>query len=450
MDVTLTHFVRALRTTGLPVSPAETLDGFRVLQFVGLRDPALLEAALSLTLAKTPDDKGRFADCFDRFFHQLGFQGSVKQTLVSQAPAADVLAVITPLRPDIRELTEAVLTGNHDLPALKLQQAVHRVGLERMASLRDKGHYVRKIEAVLGIDELEQFVSGEEPAHASAELNVLRYLRRYLHQEVHDYIDAQFELKVDATGRQALLAAALQSTLAQLPPGYFDAVDAVVDKLARTLARNHRRRNRRNVRGSIDLRRMLRDNMAMDGNLFKLRWRRQVRERGTVYVVCDVSNSVRSIARFLLMFLYSLSDALPDIRVFAFSNRLGEVTDTFRRHGAQPAVEAAIFDWGAGTTDYGRAMVDLRAAIHERLGNRDTLIVLGDARGNYFDPKVDVFRELANRTRRVYWLNPEPADRWADGDSEMARYAPYCFRVQTCNRLRDIEQFADRLLEATR
>ena len=40
--------------------------------------------------------------------------------------------------------------------------------------------------------------------------------------------------------------------------------------------------------------------------------------------------------------------------------------------------------------------------------------------------------------------------RWREGDSEMRRYAPYCFRVETCNKLRDIERFADQLLTATR
>ena len=32
----------------------------------------------------------------------------------------------------------------------------------------------------------------------------------------------------------------------------------------------------------------------------------------------------------------------------------------------------------------------------------------------------------------------------------MSRYAPHCFRVETCNKIRDIERFADRLLVAAR
>lgn len=449
VEVTLTRFVRALRSTGLPVSPAETLDGFRVLECVGLTDRQLLQDALSLTLAKTPADKGLFADCFDRFFHQLGFQATAKKTLLDQAAPEAVDASLEGLSSDIRELSRAVLHDQHDLPALRLQRAANAVGLDAMATLRDKPHYIRALERALSIDELARYVQ-DQPGDDSAELRVLRYLRRFLHQEVKDYVDAQYQLNVDASGKQALVNSALQSTLSQLPPDYFQAVDAVVEKLAKTLARQHRRRRRRDRRGQLDIRRMLRDNMAMDGALFNLRWQKQKRERSTVYVICDVSNSVRSIARFLLMFLYRLSDVLPEVRAFAFSNQLGEITDAFKHSSAELAVENAIYDWGGGTTDYGRAMVDLRDAVHERLDNRATLIFLGDARGNYFDPKVDVFREMANRAKQVFWLNPETSDRWADGDSEMARYAPYCFRVQTCSRLRDIERFADRLLASTR
>jgi uncharacterized protein with von Willebrand factor type A (vWA) domain len=167
-------------------------------------------------------------------------------------------------------------------------------------------------------------------------------------------------------------------------------------------------------------------------------------------VVCDVSNSVAAIARFLLLFLHGLTEVLPQVRAFAFSNRCGEVTDQFRAHGVERAVEEAMFRWGKGATDYGRALVDFRELVQQDLNHRSTLIFLGDARGNYFDPRLDVFRSLTTRVKQTYWLNPETRDRWDDGDSDMRRYAPHCLRVDVCRGLKDIERFADRLLNATR
>ena len=65
---TLTEFVKALRGAGVPVSTAETLDAVRVTEQLGYVDRGRLKAGLSLALAKTEQDKLRFAQCFDDFF----------------------------------------------------------------------------------------------------------------------------------------------------------------------------------------------------------------------------------------------------------------------------------------------------------------------------------------------------------------------------------------------
>ena len=169
-----------------------------------------------------------------------------------------------------------------------------------------------------------------------------------------------------------------------------------------------------------------------------------------MFVLCDVSGSVAQVARFLLLFLYELADVLPNVRSFAFSSTLGEVTDTFSRKAGEDAVEEALFVWGKGTTDYGRAFRDFRELCGRDLDRRSTVVVLGDGRNNYFDPNAKLLKEISNRVKQVFWLNPETRDRWADGDSEMRHYAPYCLQVKTCNRIDHIESFADRLLTAAR
>ena len=238
--------------------------------------------------------------------------------------------------------------------------------------------------------------------------------------------------------------------LDQLPVAYHREVRQVVERLAAKLAKEHRRRRKRARRGVLDMKKTLRSNLAYDGALFDLKWRREKREPATVFVLCDVSNSVARVARFLLLFLYELTDVLPNIRAFAFSSRLGEVTDIMRDQPTEVAIEEALFGWGKGNTDYARAFADFRDLCACDINQHATLIVLGDARCNYYDPRTDIFERLTRRAKQTFWLNPETRDQWREGDSEMARYAPYCFRVETCNKLRDIERFADRLLLMTR
>ncbi len=451
MEVTLARFVHALRSAELAVSPAETLDAFAVVQAVGIEDPTVLRDALALTLAKSREEKRRFADCFQRFFQQLAFHQPAKPTLLRQVDGDELLRRTAPLvGPALQALLRGVLKHDQGQLAWLVQQRAEQLDLAHMQSLRDKGRLAGRLADALGMTELQQLLERGEPRDAPALQGALRYLRQYVQDQVNDYVDQQYRLLVDATGRRAIIEAALSGNLDQLPPGYHQEVDRVVRKLAARLARNHRRRRRRADRGKLDIKHTLRDNVAYDGALFHLRWRQKRQERATVFVICDLSSSVSRIARFLLMFLYELADVLPSVRTFGFSNRLGELTALFQQHDTARAVEEALFTWGKGTTDYGQALFDFREQIGRDLDRHSIVIFLGDARGNYYPPRVELLREIARRARQVFWLNPETPDRWGDGDSLMRHYAPLCLRVDTCTRLQDIERLADRLLTATR
>ena len=451
MELTLARFVHALRSADLPVSPAETLDAFTVVQQVGIADPRLLHDALALTLAKTRDEKARFTDCFDRFFHQLAFQQPAKPSLLRAVDAERLLERLAPIAPPaLQQLIEQVLNDDRTTLAWQVQREAQAIALHEMQSLRDKRQLAEQLLQRLGAEQLQTLLLSPALADDGAALGVLRYVRQYLREQVQAYVDGQYALLVDASGKRALLEAALAGNLDQLPPGYYQDAARVVEKLAARLLKQHRRRRRRAARGVLDIRRSLRDNMAYDGALFSLRWRQRRVQRARVYVVCDLSGSVSRVARFLLMLLYDLAEALPDLRVFVFSNRLGEVTDLFRQQGPERAIEEALLTWGRGSTDYGRALLDFRELVQADLDHRSTLIFLGDARSNYYEPRVDVLRSLSARVRQVFWLNPESRERWGEGDSLMPRYAPYCLRIDNCSRLSDIERFADRLLTVSR
>lgn len=450
MDVTFTRFVAALRNAEVRASPAETLDAFDILQRVGVRDRALLRDALSMALAKTKEEKSRFEDTFERFFLQLAFREPAKRTFLRGVRPRDLLDRLDGrVGTDLLTTLEHVLADDRDRLALRVQQAADAAGVLEMRSLREKSRAAERIGRALAIDELDAALGAGQGGLDGDDQTLLRYLRQYMRQQIRDYVDGQYRLHVDPTGKRALLEAALTSNLDQLPVAYREEVRRVVEKLAQRLARDHRRRRKRARRGVLDIKRTVRRNVAYDGAIFDLRWRRQVREKPTVYVLCDVSSSVARVARFLLLLLYELTDLLPNIRAFAFSSRLGEVTDVFESKPSEEAIEEALFTWGKGNTDYARAFLDFRELCGGDLDRRSTLIVLGDGRNNYYDPRADLFEELTRRCRQTFWLNPESRDQWREGDSEMRRYAPRCTSVTTCNRISDIERFADRLLAST-
>ena len=451
MELTFGRFVTALRNADVGASPAETLTAFEIVERIGIADKTLLKDSLALALAKSRDEKARFDETFERFF-ALAFRDRPKSSFVRRV---DRDAMLTQIRTDasagLAESVANVLDDERDRLALRIHRAAAEADIHKIKSLREKSLYGRRIGTALGLDELDVYLDrGGSGTGDGTTREFLRYLRHYFRQQVGDYVDAQYKLHLDASGKRAILEAALKSNLDQLPVAYHQDVRRVVEKMAEKLAKDHRRRRKRARRGVLDIKKTIRRNVAYDGALFDLRWRQEKREPGAVFVLCDVSNSVARVARFLLLFLYELTDVLPNIRAFAFSSRLGEVTDVMRDRATEIAIEEALFTWGKGNTDYARAFADFRELCGSDINQHSTLIVLGDARSNYYDPRPDLFEELTRRAKQTFWLNPETRDQWREGDSEMRRYAAYCSSVATCNKLRDIERFADRLLLITR
>jgi uncharacterized protein len=446
MDVTLTRFISALRKTELSVSPAETLDALAVVRHVGIDDRTLLRDALRLTLAKTVDEKERFDACFDRFFHQLAFRQPAKRSFFRALDVESSLALMQTRSPaSVYHLFHAVITDQRDALALRVQEVGHDAGISRMRHLRERSTFAAVISHELGVPDLERLLQSPGAGLHSDLAAALRYVRHYVIEQVREYVDTQYRLNVDASGKKAIIDAALKANLTHLQPGYEAEMRRVIRRIADRLSKEHRRR-RRARRGQLDIKRTIRHNLAYDGAFFDLHWRRHRRERATVFAICDVSGSVSRVARFLLLLLYQLSEVLPNIRTFAFSSELAEVTEVFRRKPVEAAIEEVLFDLGKGNTDYGRALSDFRALALNDVTRRSTVIILGDGRNNFYDAKPERLKEIALRANRVLWLNPETEENWGTGDSEMPRYAPHCFRVRRCNSLRDLERFAEELV----
>ena len=140
---------------------------------------------------------------------------------------------------------------------------------------------------------------------------------------------------------------------------------------------------------------------------------------------------------------------LPDVRSFAFTHRLVDVSGHFDRDPPHIAIERVLDQVGGTGTNYGTMLRDFATQELPKVDRRTAVIILGDGRSNRAEPEVEVMRELHKRARRVVWLNPEPRSFWALGDSEMPRYAPHCHTVRECGTLVQLERAVDNLLRNT-
>ncbi len=146
------------------------------------------------------------------------------------------------------------------------------------------------------------------------------------------------------------------------------------------------------------------------------------------------------------MLIYNLNDVIPDIRSFAFSHRLVDIGDQLDESDLDDAIVKVLKEVGQGSTDYGEALRNLQTDHWDAIDRRTSVIMLGDGRSNYGNPRIGIFRELQSQAKRVIWLNPEGKTTWGTGDSEMLRYKPFCDVLMTCRTVKDLERVIDQIL----
>lgn len=479
MSEVLGDFIRALRAADIRVSTSESIDAGNVVGLVGLDDRQTLRNALSQVLAKSEDEKQAFEETFDIFFAFDQFKdrppaanendeepepresdggdgGSGNDDDQSQSggmpspggggTSGERQGEAEPASsPDLASLLER---GDQAELQMALAEGARQAQLNRIRLFTQRGMFTRRIMEIMGLDGLNEEIDNRERRGNEAGAERLREAREELRGQVRDYVEKQLEIFTANAGRQLREEVLAQVRLSNIDRSDMRIMRELVRKMAKRLIAHHSRRKKVARRGQLDVRRTIRANIEFDGLLFHTIWKKTKIDRPKVMAVCDVSGSVAQVARFLLMFLYSLQEVLPGVRSFAFSGGLGETTELFERENLENALVEVLRDYGSGSTDYGRAFMDFESIALDDVDHRTTIIILGDARSNYGDPRGDILKKIHARARRVIWLNPEPRSMWNSGDSEMRKLQPYCDKAVTCASLKDLERVVSELLRS--
>jgi uncharacterized protein with von Willebrand factor type A (vWA) domain len=223
----------------------------------------------------------------------------------------------------------------------------------------------------------------------------------------------------------------------------------IVGQLGRTMKDKLVLRNKRKKRGRIDIKRTIRQNMQYGGVPIELAYKNRRRDKPQVLALCDISDSVSYAAGFMLQFLYTLQELFSKVRTFVFVTQIAEVTQLFHEHDINIAIDLALnsrhVDYN-GHSNFGYAFHKFRDEFLESVTPRTTIIVVGDARNNRNDPRTWAFRDIAEKAKRVVWLNPEARTGWKLGDSVMHEYMPHCDEVHECRNARQLTRVIDNLL----
>lgn len=480
MPSRLVSFINVLRSHDVRISPAETLDAVQVITTLGYEDRQTLRSGLSLALAKTAQEKATFLRCFDQFFsYQLpdaaANENDAGEETVESLPGVDPSALSeadTALEqlepgegnpsPDLAgemaadpslsgrldtELMQMLRSDDRNGLALSIARAGDAVGLPDIQMFTQKGQFTRRILDELGESHIRSAVVDLEARNPAA-MQELQTYRDRLRELVRDHVEREYLLHAQGRNQQFMDDVLARARLNNIEHHYLHRVYDLVRRMARKLATRHSRKRKITRRGQLNMAKTLRRGIQHDGVLFNLYWKSVRKDRPQILAVCDVSGSVSAYAKFLLMFLYSLYDVLPRVRSFAFSSHLGEVSELFDQHPVEKAIELVNWKYG-GATDYGNSLLDFAKLALDDIDSHTTVIILGDARNNNGDPRLDVMQGIYARARQVIWLNPESRKLWGSGDSEMPRYLTTCHFAAECGSLQQLERIVDRLLRSS-
>ena len=474
MQSRLVNFIQVLRTHDIRISPAETLDAMDVATILGYSDRDCLRDGLSMALAKTVAEKATFTQCFEEFFSrglsdfsgddendpaQEGAEISPADTEGESSEQEASEDNTSPLEnaaadnPELQSLLDAplmqgLMNNDRNELSLAINRAGDQVGLNQIQMFTQKGQYTRKILDALGEEHLRQAVIELEQQGSPALAELQRY-RDILRGQVRDYVEREYLLNAAGKNQQFMDEILSKTRLNNIEHHYLHKVHELVRKMAKRLAARHSRKRKITKRGQLNMAKTIRHGIPTDGVMFNTYWKQTRKDKPKILAICDVSGSVAAYAKFLLMFLYSLQDILPQVRSFAFSSHLGEVSHLFEEHPLEKAIELVNWQYG-GATDYATALNDFANLALADVNSDTTVIILGDARNNNGDPNLRVMQSIFQQSRQVIWLNPESRRAWGTGDSEMLRYQSTCHFAAECNNLKQLERIVDQLLRSNR
>jgi len=448
MQRTLESFLRALRSVDVRVSPAEAIDAHRAAEVAGFSDRELFKDALCATLAKTADEVQRFDVCFDTFFRRDEFLKPPEEAEADEA-------ALESLEHTEGEtgLAEMLLSNDAAALAQAMEAAAERAGAGDIRLSSQRRLLTRRMLDEMGLRGLERLIAD---ANGRAEANQdqdskaladrLAKARHRLFDEASTYVERQHDLYASESGRKMREELLAEETLTAIDQHQIGTMQVLVRRMAKRLANKYSRQQRRAKKGKLNVGKTLRKSMGHGGVPFEIVWKHQVVDRPKIVCICDVSGSVAAAAQFLLLFMYSLKEVVERMDAFAFSNRLVAVGDILEDESAEVAIAGVLKTIGMRSTDYGQALQDFCDLHLNKLDAHTTVIILGDARTNYVDPRLDLMRAINERARAVIWLNPEPESFWSRGDSEMERYLRFCHVAKTCNTLSGLERIIEDVL----
>ena len=304
MDNILQDFCYNLRNAGVRISVSETIDAITGIKHIGYSDRENFKYALNTALIKMEEDNAIFEKQFESFFNI---------ELFSMCNEGENFDIAKDSDKELGELTEAIINRDDKKFIELFNKAIDTAKLSEMLYTTQQGIYVQKIMDEIGMKDFDEdilYFSEMKIPGAQSMISVLEKKKKDLREYTENYVKDQYELREGRRSKDILEDRLQQTRFGELEEHHMEEMKEIIHRFAKKIYARYSKRKRNYKRGTLDIKRTLRKNGSYDGMLFNMQWKYKKINRPDVYVICDISNSVRYVSHFMLLFLYSLNETL--------------------------------------------------------------------------------------------------------------------------------------------
>lgn len=456
MESRILQLIAALRASGVRVSLAESAEAFSAVDLMGIQDREDFRLSLRATLIKDLRDIPVFDKLFPLFFGtgQPPMMGGDPTDEMTPEEAQMWAEAMRQFAENLRQRMERLMNGEQ-LSREELEALGQMVGLNQTDDLRYQNWMAQRMMRAMAFPEVQKAMKElmEQLAQMGMSRDRIEQLREQIRQNMQG-IEQQI---------QQFAGERIAENLSEQPPSEsadnlmnrpFEALSDAdkkvlqreVKRLAAMLRTRIALRQKRAKSGQLDPKTTIRSNLKYHGVPMELKYKDRTR-KPKIVVICDISTSMRFCSELMLSFLFALQGQVRKTHAFAFIDHLEYISDDFSSANADEAIQSVLWRMPSGhyNTDLGWSLSDFQNEYMDTLNSGTTLIIVGDGRNNYYDPRLDIFSTMSRRAARTIWLNPEPPVMW-HGDSDMPKYAPLCNNVLKVSNLRELAEAVDSLL----
>ena len=220
----------------------------------------------------------------------------------------------------------------------------------------------------------------------------------------------------------------------------------VIRKIARKLVTRISRRYRMSKNKKIvDIRHTIRKNIRYGGIPLDLSYKTKRIQKPRLLLICDVSASMAQYSRFIMEFIYSISEVVDEIESFVFAEDLEYVAPFFKSGNFTRAMSLMVESskqWGKSTNLYA-ALDTLWRDKRELLAPNVFTIIVSDGKTLATEKTATALARTRGVVKDIIWLNTLPRRTWP-AQKHLAAFRKYCAMFE-CRTLADLEKIIGRL-----